>query len=136
MITRVLPPAEWSKLVGTELEFVWPVLNPDASVILVVESDTGDLLGCWAILQVWHAEGLWIAPEYRKKTSVGRRLLNAVFGAACQAHIPNLVTAALTDEVARLITKCGGKVLPGTHFVLPTGGVPCQPLLPAPSSSH
>jgi hypothetical protein len=62
MTRRILPAAEWSRLVGTELENVWPHLDPDRSVVIVVE-DEGQIIGCWSAFDVLHAEGIWIADD-------------------------------------------------------------------------
>jgi N-acetylglutamate synthase-like GNAT family acetyltransferase len=116
MNTRLLPPQEWSRLAGTELERVWPVLNPDHSEIMVVEEGT-EIVACWAILTYTHLEGIWIAPAHRKG-SVGGRLLRAVFGLLKDRQIPAVLTASMSDEVTRLIEHFGGSELPGSHFVL------------------
>jgi hypothetical protein len=119
--TRVLPPAEWPGLVGTELEVVWPHMRPQDSVVVV--EDRGDIVGCWALLTVKHVEGLWIAPAHRGRSSVGRRLL-AGMGALVGPSTP-VFTAALTDDVRQLLSRIGTR-LPGDHYVLNFGGMRCQ----------
>ena len=54
MTTRLLPPEEWDKLDG-ELAQVRDHLDPDRAAVVVVE-DGDQVVGCWALLQVLHAE--------------------------------------------------------------------------------
>jgi hypothetical protein len=116
LITRELPPAEWPKLAGTELEQVWPVLTPEAKVI-VVEDDDGAIVGCWALMQFWHAEGVWIAPAYQKRTSVARRLWMGMRGLAAKAGVVRVITAAADAPMVALLDKHGTK-LPAQEYVL------------------
>lgn len=76
MTSRLLPPDEWPRLTGTLLETVWPNLDRTSSAIAVIEDD-GQIVGCVTLFHGWHLEGAWIAPQYRRKVSVGRRLLLA-----------------------------------------------------------
>lgn len=114
--TRELPSAEWPKLAGTELEAVWPILTPEAKVI-VVEDEAGAIVGCWALMQFWHAEGVWIAPAYQKRTSVARRLWLGMRGLAAQAGVARVITAAADDQIVALLDKHGIK-LPAQEYVL------------------
>ena len=71
-VTRILPPDEWPRLVGTEAETVWPYL-PETAHVLVIERGQ-EIVGCWVLAPLFHVECLWIAPTCRKTTSVARRL--------------------------------------------------------------
>jgi N-acetylglutamate synthase-like GNAT family acetyltransferase len=119
--TRLLPPEEWARLAGTELETVWPHLHAASAQIVVVEQD-GQIVGCWALMRVVHVEGVWIAPAYRGKASVAKRLLQGMRRAAAQWGAKTVATAALTDDVRRLVAHLGGVALPGEHFVMSVGG--------------
>lgn len=122
MTPRILDRSEWAtRLVGTDLEAVHAYLPPSAYVLVIEDGDA--IVGCWAAIQHWHVEGLWVHPEHRKQGSVGRRLLIAMGRLLTQIGAPSVLTAALTDDVAVLILKAGGRRLPGTHFVLPVGGL-------------
>lgn len=74
MTHRILDPAEWPRLDGTELEGVWKILQPDRAQVLVVEDGDGAIVGCWALVWALHAEGCWIAPRHRLHSSVARHL--------------------------------------------------------------
>lgn len=115
--TRVLPQAEWPRLVGTELEGVWPHLDPTRGEIIVVEWE-GEIVACWAKLQVIHLEGLWIAPAQRLRTSVARRLWQAMRQAVQSDGATTAVTSAIDPTVRGLIEHVGGVQLPGEHFVM------------------
>ena len=124
MTTRILPPAEWTRLRTTEAAEVWPYFDPRHTQVIVVEDDGGEIVGTWTLLTVVHAECLWIAPAYRSKASVARRLWQALRGVARQARLETIATAAQTDEVRALLAHVGATKLPGDHYVM---RLPCQP---------
>lgn len=126
MQTRVLPPAEWDQLRGTELETVWALLNPSDAQIVVVEQD-GAIVGCWACFTVLHCEGVWIAPEHRGKTSVARRLWTRMLRLVRARGAKGFVTAATTPDVRALLEGRAAR-LPGDHYVyqVPGGSEACR----------
>ena len=95
-MTRILPPEEWGRLEGTELETVWPVLSPTDAQIVVVE-DGPAIVGCWAVIRYVHVEGIWIAPAYRGRFAVGRRLWRAMGQVARAWGASAVWTAAVSD---------------------------------------
>lgn len=121
MTTRILPPEEYFKLDGTEAKDVWSRL-PDGSQVIVVEHE-GEIVGCWIAMKVLHAECLYIAPEHRKKSSVGRRLLSALRTIAEREHAKSVWTAAMEDDVRGLLKHFGATQVPGDHFIMPMGRV-------------
>ncbi len=74
--TRILPREDYGRLAGTELEAVREQLPESASVVVV--EDDGEIVGCWALMPVLHAEGVWIAERERKRGRVALRLLRAM----------------------------------------------------------
>lgn len=118
MTSRILPVNEWPKLLGTELHR-YDVLDPNHTVVYVVEQ--GDqIIGCWAFMHVVHLEGLWIDPNYRKQGSVFRRLLYGMRDTVTgffRAHAA--ITTAVSEDVARIVSKYGGVKLPGEHYAVP-----------------
>jgi hypothetical protein len=119
MTSRILPPAEWPRLAGTELERVWPTLPRTNDVrIVVVEDEDRGVIGCWLACRVIHVEGVWIAEPYRKRTSVARRLwrtMGETIAAAFQAG--GAWTGALQPDIAALLARHATPV-PGQHFLL------------------
>src|SRR5258708_3987314 len=98
MTTRILPATEWGRLIGTEAEVIWPHLVPERTTIVVVERD-GQIVGCHVLSWLLHAECLWIAPQFRGRPSVARRLWLAVQHVARDYwHVPSFVTGAVDDR--------------------------------------
>ena len=122
MTTRILPVDEWPKLAGTELERVWPVLSPDDARIVVVEDANGQIVGCWAAIRYVHAEGVWIHPTHRGKSSVARRLMRGLRAAASEFGATAVMTTACTADVADLVAHFRGAKLPGDHYAVSLGG--------------
>lgn len=115
MITRILPRADYWRLVGTELETVYPHLPADARVIVV--EDDGEIVGCWSLFPLVHVEGVWIDPKHRGG-SVARRLLSRMRAEARDMGARTVQTAAVTKEVEDLALRIGGFRLPGAQFTI------------------
>jgi ribosomal protein S18 acetylase RimI-like enzyme len=118
MTSRILDSSEWHRLAGTEADAVWRDLPASACVVAV--EDDGMIVGCHVLVPVLHAECLWIHPNYRKRSSVARRLWAAVkqeamdrFGAV------GFQTAAIDDQVRGLLAHVGGVQIPGDHYMVP-----------------
>lgn len=116
MTTRILPPAEYGRLEGTELEAIAPILPAGSAVVVVEDGDR--IVACWALLPLVHVEGCWIDPAYRGNPRVAARLLRGMTDTAAALGARTVLTAALTPEVEGLIGKLGGEALPGRHFVV------------------
>lgn len=115
MIARILPPEEWPRLIGTEVETVWPHLDPTRAHVLVVE-DGAEIVGTWVLMNVVHAECLWIAPRYRQGVSVARRLWTFMQRTARDMGAPVVATAAMTTDVKKLLEHVGATELQGAHY--------------------
>lgn len=114
---------EANKLVGTECEGLIPHLTPDGPYVLVVEKDDF-VVGTWALIETHHAECVGIHPAYRNNPVVARRLIRGMMQMARAVGAKNLVTAALTEDVEKLIVEhLDGTELPGKHFVFPVKGL-------------
>ncbi len=118
MTTRILPEDEWGKLAGTEAEQLYPLLQPTRTAIVVVE-DGDQIVGCHVLMWVLHCECLWIHPDHRGKSSVGRRLWGAVQKLARSCGVHALMTAAGDDTVRSLLAHAGASQVPGDHFMVP-----------------
>lgn len=121
MRARALPKEEWSRLIGTEAESLWPHLNPERATVIVVEQD-GIIVGCQVLMYVLHGECLWIAPEFRGKSSVGRRLWSAVQRAVASTGATAMITGACDDTVRGLLEHVGATKLPGEQYSVPVQG--------------
>jgi hypothetical protein len=125
MTTRILPPEEWATLADTEAGAFAHLLPPGSASILVVEDD-GRIVATWALITMMHAEGLWIAPAYRGRFGVVKRLLVGMRRLAQSLGCTSVQTGAITPDVEDLIHRLGGQPLPGRAFVLPMQGDVCQ----------
>ena len=115
MTTRVLPPEEWH-LVPVDAEM--PAgMDPARNQIVVTERD-GVMTGCLVLMQVLHAECLWIAPAYRGRVSVFRRLREALYRYARDKRYPTVLMSALGAPMSEIVTGLGADRLPGDHYVL------------------
>jgi Acetyltransferase (GNAT) family len=118
MTSRVLPREEWDRLAGTELESVLDAaLAADAEMLVLIVEDGEQIIGCWALLQCWHAEGLWVAPAHRGKAAVARRLLRLAASVAERIGFRSVCTAALTPDVTKMLDAVATR-LEGQHYVL------------------
>lgn len=118
MTTRLLPPEEWSRLAGTYLEPLWPLLKPESCSVLVVEED-GEIVGTWALMSVFHVEGF-----SAKNGAVFRALLRAMKDEAASHGVTTVVTASVSEQVTDYLKRLDPdvKTLEGASYVwtLPT----------------
>lgn len=126
MTDRILPQAEWGKLAQTEIGRALPYMRPEDVTICVVE-DGDQIVGTWAALRVVQLEGVWIHPDYRKRGSVARRLLNRTLDIARSLAPHWAFTGAETQEVADLLTKHLGAVeYPAKQYLIPLSELTCR----------
>ena len=122
LAVRVLPVSEWHRIATPETAAALPLLNPAKAQILVVEDD-GQIVGHWIALQTLHAEGVWIAPDYRKAGGVARKLWRAMRQQAVDGGYGWLMTGAQTADVRALIVDhLGGQPLSVEQFVVSVKG--------------
>jgi N-acetylglutamate synthase-like GNAT family acetyltransferase len=119
MTARELPQEEWSRLAPTELAQVWPLLKPGSTRILVVEDETGTIVGCWALAQILHVEGLWIAPAHRSTGHVARHLLRTMQQWIREQDVSAVVTASMSPDVSNYLQRIGASELPGQAYIWP-----------------
>lgn len=124
MTTRILPPEEWPRLSHTEAAEVWPHLDRGRTHVVVVE-EAGEIIGCHVLMNVLHAECLWVHPD-RRDARVLRVLWNSVQREAQKLGAKTIATAANDDSVKRLLAYVGAQKLDGEHYVISMEG-PCQP---------
>ena len=119
MTSRILPSAEWHRLVGTELESIIDAMIPEQTTVMVVEDSTGAIVGTWALIRFLHAEGFWIHPDHRGQGSVLRRLIAVTRTEAHRQGEVVVWTGAATADVEALLTHVGAARLPIQHYLLP-----------------
>jgi len=114
---RILPRADYGRLVGTELEALAPHLPEDAQV-LVVEDEHGAIVGCWSAFSLLHVEGVWTSYTHRGKSSVARHLLAGMREIAKNRGAQAVNTASVDEDVSAMLHKLGAVKLTGEHFSL------------------
>lgn len=120
MTTRILPPAEYAKLKGTEAEMIVPQLT-DATRVVVVEQD-GQVIGCHLLQTVLHAECLWVHPDHRGKASVARRLWSRVRSEVREHYgVPGFLTMAVSPQVRQLLAHLDATHVVGETYFVPVG---------------
>ena len=119
MTSRILPRDEWSRLAHTELGGL-DLGTLDAKVI-VVEDDAGEIVGCWSAFNVLHVEGVWIAPAYRGKTTVARRLWQGMLRLVRSHGARAVWTGSASEMVTRLLEHHGAVPVAMQSFVLSVG---------------
>lgn len=115
MTSRILPRAEWPRLVGTELEHVWPVLSEEDRIV-VVEED-GAIVACHGLWWALHLDGLWKQPG--TGAGVSRLLWETVQQTAWEMGARTVMTTAIDPRVRRLLTHVDAVPVPGEFFVVP-----------------
>ena len=74
---RQLPPEEWAAKLG-HLPFAEGGLpDPTLAAILVVEDESGAVIGVWAAMTAVHLDGLWVRPDHQR-TGVAGKLLHGM----------------------------------------------------------
>lgn len=121
MILRALPVSEWERLQGLDLYPLVQQMDPSRVEVLTVE-DGGEIIGCWAFLWMPHAEGVWIHPDYRGKTSVARKLWREMQRIAERWNLRTLVTGACDPMIASLLEHHGAAKVLADTYVLPMKG--------------
>lgn len=121
MQIRSLPPVEWGRLAHTDLGQSLAYVLPEKTDVLVVE-EGDEIIGCWAVLTIPHAEGVWIHPDYRGKTSVARKLWTAMRQTVERMGFTRVQTGACDPVIARLLERHGARKILMDSYILPVKG--------------
>lgn len=119
MTIRELPPEEWARLDAHEGLDGKPLPLPGAAIIMVAEDEAGQITG-FHITQAavhFHAEPLYVAPEYRG-TPLAYRLFQASLATLDPATTPAVYCFASSPEVATYLEQMGGTPQPFLPFLL------------------
>lgn len=122
MTIRTLPREEWSKIDAAAGREILAAGVPDSLQVVVVEDADGKIVGSWMLVQVAHAECLWVAPEHRGRASVFRRLLSGMTRAGRALGVTGLMTHAVDPRVEQLVLGYGGARVPGSAWTFPLKG--------------
>lgn len=97
---RILPVDEWNKLsvIDTSL------YDEELANIMVIERD-GEIVAHWALMPIYHAEGLWVKEGFRKNPVIIKKLLAGMKAMVENVNTPYIVTMTQDKEVAKLLDK-------------------------------
>lgn len=122
-----IPRTEWvERLKGTELEPAIEHLPVNTRVVVVVD-DEGRTVAAWATMRYQHVEGLWIAPEHRRRGKAFAHLADGMRELLQTVGADAVLTVAVDDVVAGMLETAGATKLPGTQYVLPVERITCRP---------
>lgn len=118
MTRRVLPRAEYARLVGTYLE---PLIDhfPADTDVVVVEDDAGEIVGCSSVFSRDHVEGTWIAEVHRNAPGVCWSLFQGIKATAKRRGTSRLLTGSMDDRMTEFLLRMHAERLPGEQFVWP-----------------
>lgn len=104
MITyRILPPAEYDKLVGHPAFGSW-IPNPEWSIVVVGEED-GKIVGLWSAINVVQMEGFWVDPAYRRRSRIPIGLIKTMRRVLDRFHIPQAFCWSASPEISDYMTR-------------------------------
>ncbi len=117
---RILPRADYARLVGTYLEPLIDALPADTDVIVVEDAD-GTIVGCSSIYARDHVECTWIADGHRNAPGVFWQLLQGIKTTARRRGSERILTASMDDRMTAFLYRMHAEPIPGEHFVWPVG---------------
>lgn len=125
IVARLLTRDEdWeAKLEGTTLGPDVHKLDKEQTLIVVVEDEHGDVVQTWMALTAVHVEGLWARPDHRGSAGSTRALINKMVEELRSRGIAEVLTRAESGDVEVLISKIGGKRVPGSLWAIPVADV-------------
>lgn len=87
---------------------------------MVVEKDN-EIIAHWALTPIYHAEGVWIKPEFRGNPTVVKNLLRGMKVMAENVGAPFVITNTSDDKVKELLRKIEAEKLIGDYFAITFG---------------
>jgi len=110
-------------LIGSELSHLATLTDdPGPAIQPIVVERNGEIVACWAMLQVIHVDGLWQRGDVQGQPSVGRTLLAAMTRELLTVGASEVFTLAVDPTVEDMLLKVGGKQVPGRPWVFPVLG--------------
>lgn len=110
---RQLPVDEWEKLKGLPITTVG-MPDQNKCIILVAETDTGEIVGTWAVVFATFLEALWVREDYQRKTSVAWRMIQTMKKLLGKWKIDYAYTLIQTPYVMQLAQRVGFEPAEGT----------------------
>lgn len=124
MRSRILPAEEWDRIKQTPV-MLFPYTDPSKMDVVVVE-DEGEIVACMMVLKATHLEGLWVAPERRKKAGVVRALMRQVVALLNVRGEKWVFGGAEHDQMRGFIQRHNGIPVPMDLYALVLGERQCR----------
>jgi|SRR5215510_732841 len=115
---HVLRLEEWKRLDKNNIRY--DLLDEFHTNIMVVEKDN-EIIAHWALTPIYHAEGVWIKPEFRGNPTVVKNLLRGMKVMAENVGAPFVITNTSDDKVKELLRKIEAEKLIGDYFAITFG---------------
>lgn len=116
---KILPPDEWPRIKAELPES--PLANLERydqlEGLVIVAEHEGKLVGHWPLLLTWHAEPLYLAPEYRKSGPALKHLLDGLFATMEVSDIRSAVVIIEDPELQAAAARLGFQHVPGTLYI-------------------
>src|SRR5262249_22663415 len=110
-------PEEWSRLDQPDYAALQQ-MDPDHGQIVVVEVN-GEIVAVWAAVAAIHVEHLVVRPEVRHNPRVTRALMDTMAHVLRTFGATEVLSRAESADIETLMTKVGGRPLPGRLWVFP-----------------
>ncbi len=115
----ILPPDQWprikAELPGSSLAELEHFEQLEG-IIVVAEHD-GVLVGHWPLILTWHAEPLYLKPEYRKSGPALKQLLEGLFATMRNADVQSAVVIIEEPELQEAASRLGFQPVPGQLYI-------------------
>lgn len=113
---RVLPFHEWPRLLtiaGCPFAEAQTLPDPNHAMVLVEEDADGRIVGTWMLTSIMLLEGLWRAPEVRKRGVSAKRLLFGMLRLLDDRNVKTVITVIQDPAVEVLAQTAGFQPVPG-----------------------
>jgi hypothetical protein len=117
VITRFLPPEEWSRLDPEAAAFYATMAPEDVAVVVVEEGE--NIVARMAVIRVPHFESFWMAEHVKGNAGVTRSLLRAATKQARKWAPKWIMANAEDDAMCKTLERLNGRWLPVQTFMLP-----------------
>lgn len=114
---RLLKPDEYNRLAEVP-DFAGTYPNPESSVVIIQESDDGELEALLVAEAMIHLEPFWVAEPLRGSGgAIFKSLLPAMFAYLNHRKVGAFITTATSEQSADYLKRLGLRELPGIQFV-------------------
>lgn len=111
---------DWEALLeGTTIGPDVHKLDKEQTLIVIVQDASGAIVQTWMALTVVHVEGLWARPDHEGHAGSTRLLIDKMVTELRARNVAEVLTRAESGKIEVLITKIGGRRVPGSLWAIP-----------------